>query len=117
MADFSQSGLEHLGLPAMTREALQRGGDPRVLGWLREAVAEGDRINRADSQYDRIEQGDNIEIADLRRCIETNQPLVLNNTTKGLTIELRCDLSDREREVRLFSSHDFHINGHDVGCG
>lgn len=57
VSDFSASGLEHLGLPTMTWEALQRGGDPRVLGWLREAVAEGDRINRADPQYDRMEQG------------------------------------------------------------
>lgn len=57
MADFGPSGLEHLGLPGLTRESLERGGDPRVLGWLREAVVEGDRINRSDPQYDRIEQG------------------------------------------------------------
>jgi len=57
MADFSSSGLEALGLPAQTLESLERGGDPRVSGWVREAVQEGDRINRSDPSYDRMEQG------------------------------------------------------------
>ncbi len=61
MSEFSPSGI--YGLPATTAESLARmdkgGGDPRVLGWCIEAVQEGDRINRADPTYDRIEVGQN----------------------------------------------------------
>jgi hypothetical protein len=55
MADFTGSGIE--GLPIMTADSLQKGGDPRVLGWLREAVVEGDRINRSDPSFDMAEVG------------------------------------------------------------
>lgn len=64
MADFSPSGI--IDLPNMTIESLQKGGDPRVLGWLREAVAEGDRLNRSDPSYERIEAGMNY-VAGLQR--------------------------------------------------
>ena len=53
MADFSGSGISEL--PQLTPEALQY-GDPRVLSWLREAIVEGDRINRADPSYEQIER-------------------------------------------------------------
>jgi len=56
-ADFSPSGLEALGLPSLTLESLERGGDPRVVNWVREAVVEGDRINRSDPSYERAEVG------------------------------------------------------------
>lgn len=55
MADFGPSGIE--GLPGQTLDALERGGDPRVLGWLREAVVEGDRLNRSDPSFDQAEVG------------------------------------------------------------
>lgn len=57
MADFSPSGI--IDLPAMTLESLERGGDPRVLGWIREGVQEGDRLNRSDPAYDKMEVGMN----------------------------------------------------------
>lgn len=57
MADFSPSGYEATGLPSQTLDSLRQGGDPRVLGWLREAVTEGDFINRADPDYDRMSIG------------------------------------------------------------
>jgi hypothetical protein len=51
VADFSPSGV--LSLPRTSAEQLQH-GDPRVLGWLREWVQEGDAINRTDPSYDLI---------------------------------------------------------------
>lgn len=53
MPDFSSPEIE--GLPAATAEALEF-GDPRVLGWLKEAEDEGDVINRADPNYDKFEE-------------------------------------------------------------
>ena len=52
MADFTASTIPEL--PPTTAESLQR-GDPRILGWLREARQEGDRINQADPSYNMIE--------------------------------------------------------------
>lgn len=55
MPDFSPSGI--YGLPAITADTLRLGGDPRVLGWLTEAVQEGDIINRDDPVYDQADKG------------------------------------------------------------
>lgn len=55
MPDFSPSGI--YGLPAMTTDALRLGGDPRVLGWITEAVQEGDMLNRTDPSFDHAEKG------------------------------------------------------------
>ena len=51
MADYSRSTVPDL--PRTSAEQLQH-GDPRVLGWLREWVQEGDLINRQDPSYDLI---------------------------------------------------------------
>ena len=51
MADFGPSGV--LDLPRTTADSL-RFGDPNVLGWLREWIQDGDRINRADPSYEHI---------------------------------------------------------------
>lgn len=56
MADFSSSGI--YGLPTATVDTLTMGvegvGDPRVHGWLIEAVQDGDRFNQADPGYELI---------------------------------------------------------------
>jgi hypothetical protein len=53
VADFSSSGIADL--PPTTAESLQR-GDPRVLGWIKEAREDGDRIVMADPSYEQIEK-------------------------------------------------------------
>lgn len=53
MADFSGAGIADL--PRTTAESLAK-GDPRILGWLKEAVDEGDRIVRQDPSYENIER-------------------------------------------------------------
>jgi hypothetical protein len=50
MADFSTNGIP--GMPTLTGDALREGGDPRVAGWVNEAVLDGDRINKDDPSYD-----------------------------------------------------------------
>lgn len=51
--DFASSGIRDL--PATTPETLQH-GNPKILGWLHEAIEEGERINRSDPSYDVIER-------------------------------------------------------------
>lgn len=55
MPDFSPSGI--YSLPALTLDTLRLGGDPRVLGWIQEAVQEGDLLNRTDPSYEHAEKG------------------------------------------------------------
>ncbi len=62
--DFGPSGV--LDLPALTSDTLQH-GDPRVIGWIREAVTEGDRLNRDDPSYDKAELGMRYIVGEQRR--------------------------------------------------
>ena len=53
--------------------------------------------NLAD--YDKIDQGDEIEIPDLRKNLENNEPVFLVNKTKNLKIELGYSLSQRQKDI------------------
>lgn len=55
IVDYSPSGI--YGLPALTSDTLRLGGDPRVLGWITEAVQEGDLLNRQDPAFDLADKG------------------------------------------------------------
>jgi hypothetical protein len=48
-------------------DTLRQGGDPRVVGWVREAVVEGDRLNRDDPSYERAELGMRYIVGEQRR--------------------------------------------------
>jgi len=53
--------------------------------------------NLAD--YDTIDQGDEIEIPDLRKNLQNNEPVFLVNKTKNLKIELGYNLSQRQKDI------------------
>ncbi|MBR3738499.1 MAG: aconitate hydratase, partial [Eubacterium sp.] len=56
--------------------------------------------NEAD--YDKISQGDELELADIRDCIENNKPVVLKNITKNEEYSLDSShLSARQRAMLL----------------
>jgi aconitate hydratase len=55
--------------------------------------------NPAD--YDAIEQGDALEIADLRSAIETGGAITVKDATKGKMIACDAPLSDRQRAIVL----------------
>lgn len=62
MADLSGNGI--YGFPVSSLDMLRgsdtMGGtvsDPRIVGWIRDAVIEGDRINRDDPSFERAEIG------------------------------------------------------------
>lgn len=64
MPDFSPSGI--YGLPALTADTI-RGGDPRVLGWLQEAIQEGDLLNRQDPAFEAADKGMRYVIGEQRQ--------------------------------------------------
>lgn len=55
--------------------------------------------NEAD--YDKIAQGDSLEIPDIRNIIENGGDIVVNNLTKGESYAVKCGLSDRGRKMIL----------------
>ncbi len=58
-------------------------------------------VFRDEADFDTIEQGDHIVFSDVRKGVESGEPLVAINTTKGLTYTLVPKLSDRERRALL----------------
>jgi aconitate hydratase len=53
--------------------------------------------NPAD--YDKLEQGDEIEIPDIKKKLQKNEPVILFDRTKDLKIELGYNLSQRQKDI------------------
>jgi aconitate hydratase len=53
------------------------------------------------ADYDRIQDGDVVRVEGVRASIEKGEPLKLMNQTKGIDLEARYDLSDRQRRTLL----------------
>jgi aconitate hydratase len=55
--------------------------------------------NEAD--YDKIDEGDDICIATFKNSVKSSDSAELINRTKGITIPLSLNLTDRQREILL----------------
>jgi aconitate hydratase len=55
--------------------------------------------NEAD--YDAIGANDTIEIAKIKAALEKGTDLTLKDTTNGKTVQLKCSLSMRQRDILL----------------
>ncbi len=53
--------------------------------------------NEAD--YDKVDQGDEIEMPGIKQKIMASEPVILVNKTKGIELELVYSLSDRQKEI------------------
>jgi aconitate hydratase len=51
------------------------------------------------SDYDKIEQDDEIEIPEIKKKLHNNVPVILVDKTKNLKIELGYNLSQRQKEI------------------
>ncbi len=56
-------------------------------------------VNEAD--YEKIAQGDSLAIADIRKIIETDGKIIVENKTKGESYEVKCELSERGKGMIL----------------
>jgi len=85
MADFGASGIADL--PRLTADTIQF-GDPRVLGWLKEWVQEGDLINRSDPSYEVIEQAQKYivgeQLSPEHRKLKYLPQVTINETRKAM---------------------------------
>jgi aconitate hydratase len=51
------------------------------------------------ADYDKIDQGDEIEIPEIKTKLQNNEPVIFINKTKNLKIELGYNLSQRQKEI------------------
>ena len=56
-------------------------------------------VNEAD--YDRIDQGDELVLENIREVIEKGLDITIKNKTKGFEIPVKCELSERGRNMIL----------------
>ena len=54
-----------------------------------------------EADYDKIAQGDSLEIKNLIATVKTGKDFLLTNKTNGAEIVCKCDLSDRQKEIIL----------------
>lgn len=51
--------------------------------------------------YDKISQGDSLELNNVRTSIENGSEIILHDVTSGVEIPLKCELSGRSRDIIL----------------
>ena len=56
-------------------------------------------VNEAD--YEKISEGDTLEIADLKQAVSNGSGLTVHNATNGADIPVRCELSERMKQIIL----------------
>jgi aconitate hydratase len=52
---------------------------------------------KVEKDYNSIDQGDELEIPDIRKMVQTGGTLVVKNVSKGTQFEVGCSLSERQR--------------------
>lgn len=90
MSSFSPSGF--YGFPQLTPDALDRKDsryDAALIGWLDEAIQEGDSINEGDPNYDKIASGMAYVSGEQRGPLDAKdppyiQPLIINLCRKAM---------------------------------
>ncbi len=86
----------HLGVRIVVAKSIERIHRANLINFGIVPAAFAD-----EADYDKMEQGDRVEVPALRRSVERGEGIVMTNATRGAEIELRCELSPRERGILL----------------
>jgi aconitate hydratase len=54
-----------------------------------------------EKDYDKIEQGDELEIPNVKKLLKDNKPIMVKNKTKGTEFPVEYALSDRQKQIVL----------------
>ncbi len=54
-----------------------------------------------ESDYERINEGDSLEIPDARKTIEGNGKMIVRNVSNGVSFEVIYNLSERQKKILL----------------
>ena len=83
--------------------------DPKALG-LFGGIASGKNPDNfgiltltflQEGDYDKLDQGDDLEIADIRKLISAGGNPVIRNKTKDNSFQVTCNLSARQKQIVL----------------
>jgi aconitate hydratase len=58
-------------------------------------------VFESDSEYNLLDQGDSLEIPDIRKALQSGDPLAVRNVTKGRSFSVAYALSERQRRILL----------------
>jgi aconitate hydratase len=58
-------------------------------------------VFESDSEYNLLDQGDSLEIPEIRKALQSGAPLTIRNLTKGRSFTVVCTLSERQRRILL----------------
>jgi aconitate hydratase len=58
-------------------------------------------IFKDEGDYERISQGDTLEIPDARKTIEENGRIIVRNVSNGVSFEVNYNLSERQKKILL----------------
>jgi aconitate hydratase len=86
----------HLGVRMVVAKTIERIHRSNLINF---GIVPATFVNEAD--YDRLQQGDRVEVPDLRARIAAGKDLELRVPAKDVTVALRCELGPREREIIL----------------
>ena len=86
----------YLGVKAVIAKSMERIHNANLLNF---GIVPFTFVDTSD--YDEIEQGDALEIDELRSAIEGDGVATVRNVTRGSSFEVKVDLSDRARAILL----------------
>jgi aconitate hydratase len=86
----------HLGVRMLVAKSIERIHRSNLINF---GIVPATFVDEAD--YDRIEQGHELTVADLRGAIERGEEILMRDATASATIRLACPLADKERAVLL----------------
>lgn len=109
MASFSAPGITDL--PLTTPTTLQF-GDPKVIGWLKEWVQEGDLINRSDPSYELIGRAQEYivgeQLTEAHRRLKYLPQVTINEARKAVQAHVST-ITDLKPVVGWRSSPEFQV--------
>jgi len=86
----------YLGVRAVVAKSLERIHRSNLINF---GIIPFTFVNEAD--YDWIDQGDELEIVDIRHVLQKNNRAVILDKTKNIKLEVSIELSERERQIIL----------------
>lgn len=58
-------------------------------------------VFESESEYNLLDQGDSLEIPDIRKALQSGMAITVRNLTKGRSFTVSCSLSERQRRIVL----------------
>jgi aconitate hydratase len=94
--EHAAMGPMYLGVKAVMAKSFERIHSANLINFGILPV-----IFKNEGDYERINQGDSLEIPDTRKIIEENGKLIVRNISNGVSFEVDYNLSERQKKILL----------------